>query len=196
MNLAAFQNAASGNSNLNNFTEHSVDQTPFEQLLCVQLLNVLEDSRPSTNLQRSIRICAECCLNIQEREVRKASERKSYTSWRHQTGRRERPFPAGEMKRSDRPIHGKQPKTLDRLFKKSCIFYMYQSAGKKLSPKTSESRNLERSAEHKASFCPECICQLGWTWTSIFTDLQCTRNRSHPSVVAHSVGSPVAQPWD
>ena len=26
VNLAAFQNSASGNSNLNNFTEHSVDQ--------------------------------------------------------------------------------------------------------------------------------------------------------------------------
>lgn len=49
MNLAAFQNAASGNSNLNNFAEHSVDQTLSEQLLCVQLLNVLEDTGPSTN---------------------------------------------------------------------------------------------------------------------------------------------------
>lgn len=38
MNLAAFQNAASGNSNFNNFVEHSVDQTLSEQLLCVQLL--------------------------------------------------------------------------------------------------------------------------------------------------------------
>lgn len=49
MNLAAFQNAAFGNSNLSNFAAHSVDQTLSEQLLCMQLLNVLEDTGPSTN---------------------------------------------------------------------------------------------------------------------------------------------------
>lgn len=59
MNLAAFQNAASGNSNLNNFTENSVGQTLSEQLLCVQLLNVLEDIGPSTSPQRSYSLIGE-----------------------------------------------------------------------------------------------------------------------------------------
>lgn len=59
MNLAAFQNAASGNSNLNNFTENSVGQTLAEQLLCVQLLNVLEDTGPSTSPQRSSSLIGE-----------------------------------------------------------------------------------------------------------------------------------------
>ena len=59
MNLAAFQNAASGNSNLYNFTENSVGQTLSEQLLCVQLLNVLEDMVLVPAPQRSYSLIAE-----------------------------------------------------------------------------------------------------------------------------------------
>lgn len=67
MNLAALQNAASGNSNLNSFTEHSIDQTLSEQLLRVQLLNVLEKIGPSPNAQRSYSLIDEA-IHIHQKE--------------------------------------------------------------------------------------------------------------------------------